>query len=726
MTNHATRHILLPAALCALLAVAGTARAFDLDTYTAASALSSGRWVQVSVPRSGLYLISNADLKKWGFTDPSRVRVHGYGGQRISDVLSRDNYTDDLPAVQSEVTARGLVFYASGVDTWSYVAATQRWAHTYNPFTTAGYYYITEADTPAPAIPAAGTPGASDPATTFTDYQVHEQDLEKLGETGHLLLGEDFKYTKSREFAFTLPDRVTSEPVTMACQFVAKTLTATSTVSFTANGASLPSTTSDIIRTTSSSGHAHGESILTVKSFDMAGESLTLGLSYHATSTVAAAYLDYIEVNYTRALRLRNGSLAFSLATTQGSLEGASATTRLWDVTDPAAITAVSAALSGSTLTWTNDYTGLRRYAAWDGDGATLPSPAYVATVANQNLHDPASQPQMVIVARPEWASQAERLAALHRADPLEPLDVLVVDPAAIYHEFSSGSPDVGAFRRYFKMLYDRGRAPGGTPLRYALLMGKATYDNRGLSSAAKTITWPTLPTWQSDNSLDDNTSYTMDDIMAFLADDSGRTVGSDTLCIALGRIPVRSLADAKTAVDKIVEYTSKSSRTSWRNQVLLLADDQNNGVHMEQSESQWTSWMEGGSGDQLMYTKVYIDAFLQANGTYPDARTRMYNRLDDGLLWWNFVGHANPTSWTSEKMLTYQDINNLYLRYYLCEAANSLRKCDPEFRRFYNLKFREVTKHQHRRALALTARKLVRLVYALLKTNRLYIPPEE
>ena len=66
----------------------------------------------------------------------------------------------------------------------------------------------------------------------------------------------------------------------------------------------------------------------------------------------------------------------------------------------------------------------------------------------------------------------------------------------------------------------------------------------------------------------------------------------------------------------------------------------------------------------------------------------------------------------------------NHHLRF--CEAANSLRKCDPEFRRFYCLKFHEVTKHQHRRALALTARKLVRLVYALLKTNRLYIPPEE
>lgn len=65
----------------------------------------------------------------------------------------------------------------------------------------------------------------------------------------------------------------------------------------------------------------------------------------------------------------------------------------------------------------------------------------------------------------------------------------------------------------------------------------------------------------------------------------------------------------------------------------------------------------------------------------------------------------------------------NRYLRYYLCEAANSLVRCDTEFKRYYNLKFKEVNKYQHKRALALTARKLVRLVFRLLKDNRLYIP---
>jgi len=65
----------------------------------------------------------------------------------------------------------------------------------------------------------------------------------------------------------------------------------------------------------------------------------------------------------------------------------------------------------------------------------------------------------------------------------------------------------------------------------------------------------------------------------------------------------------------------------------------------------------------------------------------------------------------------------NRYLKYYLCEAALSLVRCDTEYRRYYDLKYKEVNKYQHKRALALTARKLVRLVFRLLKDNRLYIP---
>ena len=67
----------------------------------------------------------------------------------------------------------------------------------------------------------------------------------------------------------------------------------------------------------------------------------------------------------------------------------------------------------------------------------------------------------------------------------------------------------------------------------------------------------------------------------------------------------------------------------------------------------------------------------------------------------------------------------NRYLKYYLCEAAMSLVRCDAEYSRFYHLKYKEVNKYQHKRTLALTARKFVRLVFRLLKDNCLYRAPE-
>lgn len=63
----------------------------------------------------------------------------------------------------------------------------------------------------------------------------------------------------------------------------------------------------------------------------------------------------------------------------------------------------------------------------------------------------------------------------------------------------------------------------------------------------------------------------------------------------------------------------------------------------------------------------------------------------------------------------------NKYLRYFLIEATNSVIRHIPEYRDFYNKKYNEVTTHQHKRALVLTARKLIRLIYGLLSTDRLY-----
>lgn len=65
----------------------------------------------------------------------------------------------------------------------------------------------------------------------------------------------------------------------------------------------------------------------------------------------------------------------------------------------------------------------------------------------------------------------------------------------------------------------------------------------------------------------------------------------------------------------------------------------------------------------------------------------------------------------------------NRYLRYYFCEAANAVRMHEPDYKAFYDRKYHQVRKHQHKRAIVLTARKLVRLVVRLLTTNQPFRP---
>lgn len=68
----------------------------------------------------------------------------------------------------------------------------------------------------------------------------------------------------------------------------------------------------------------------------------------------------------------------------------------------------------------------------------------------------------------------------------------------------------------------------------------------------------------------------------------------------------------------------------------------------------------------------------------------------------------------------------NRYLRYYLVQATNSVVNYAPEYKAYYQKKYHEVPKNQHKRALALTARKFVRLVDALLRTNQFYVARSE
>lgn len=633
------------------------AAAFATSTYAESSRLASGRWVKVSVEQTGLHLISVADLRSWGFSDPSRVRVYGYGGARLPEQLTAANYVDDLPQVQTELIGRGIVFYAVGPDSRVNVDNTDWHYKSFNPYSTRGYYFLSDTGDERRPIPVEGqAPDGGSAVTTFVEGVHHEVDQTSPMQTGHTLVGEDFRFTNTRQFSFAMPGRVEGTPVWMQCDFFAAATQGT-VLSFSTNSAPLPSVSTDRVKASAED----ADTCRIRKVFTPTGESLTLTVKAVASGSVKVSALDHLAVCYSRALSLpAAGTLLFTIPAGSPVLAGAGQSTHVWDVTNPLDIAAMPLAPSGSGMGWGSSYAGARSYAAWN-ENATFHSVRIADTsVKPQDLHSQ-PVPDMVIVTHPDLRTQAERVAELRRSEG-DGLSVLVVTPAQVYNEFSSGTPDAQAIRRMMKMYYDRGLAEGHTP-RYLLLFGGVSYDHRGLTPEWSVSAATIVPTWQTDAATSDSYSYCSDDPFCYLEDNSGLLNGRDLMCLAVGRIPARSAAEAKVFVDRLVAYSTAPAAGEWRNRMVFLADDGDNGIHLTQTEDVVDRMRGCDSGDELTYRKVYLDAYPLQGGVTVAGRSKLHSLLADGVIWWNYIGHASTTALTGEGVFTLRDLSSLYLK---------------------------------------------------------------
>ncbi len=651
-----------------LLAAPIAAGAFDTSVYADNSVLAQGRWIKISVPADGLYRIPASKLRAWGFSDPSKVVVRGYGARRLGDTLNQNSYIDDLPEVQTEVSSNGIIFYAVGAGEWTEAQDKGHYFFAQNDFANAGYYFVglrTDGETPRSFSSTNASLVTLPAATSYLCRVQHEVEQTPVpGEAGPLLLGEEIAYTSKRSFKLQTPGAVPDGEAWLQASVVTNLETG-GQLSFSFDGNKLETNNTDRVSATSGS-YVHGVETLSRHFFslsDQPKEISEIGLQFSVQGHANAAYVNYITLNYERSLRLpAAGHLVFSTDKAANTIACPSPSAlTLLDVTDPLDIHIVEGSATSSALSWQIPGSKVRSFAAY-AQGASLPEPKTVGYISAQNLHSHKDL-DMVIVAPAPYRAQAERLAAFHaKSEPA--LATVVVTPEEIYNEFSSGACDVGAIRRYFKMLYDRGQ-DSGRPLRYAILMARTTLDNRGLSAYAPQ--YPTIPSWmpaKHSASLSDNTGYCTDDIIAMLDDGSGANMGSDKLSIAIGRIPVTSETDARNIVDKTLEYAEKSKKSAWKHRFMFLADDEDLGKHLEQTELMLDHYYHSGGGNMLP-RKIYIDAYDFRNGTYPDARDAMYRLLDEGVVWWNFIGHASPTGWTGENMLSYSDLTNLYLRHW-------------------------------------------------------------
>ena len=647
--------------------------ALDASAYTKQSVLSSGKWVKIKITETGIHAITKADISKWGFSDLSKIRIFGYGGAPVSEILDA-NQIDDLPQIPVLRDGNKIFFFAQSQESHTYTPkGTIKIKQVQHPYSQAGYYFVTDQEfsditvEKGNSVIKEGAPEIS----TFTEMQYHEKELMSPGQTGRLLLGEDFKYSTSQSFKFVLDDYVPETEITVLTSFGARISGGTGKLAFQYNGTNLSASSSDNIGSSTSS-YDHVRTIETSKKFSIQDKNLNFSVTFSYTGTVFVARLDYITVNYTRKINLDKNQLLFnSESNSQNAvcnISGFTDASRLWDVSKSNNPIEITPDKSGTSARFTPLENSYRKYVAFNTSGS-FPSPVFVENVRNQNLHGEEEIPELVIISPKEFLSEAERVASLHRT--VDKMKVFVVNHEDIFNEFSSGTPDIMAYRKMLKMWWDRGKSienqdPG--KLKYLLLFGRCSYDNRLISEQMKKNSYPMLLAWQSTDGANDVSSYTTDDILGFLEDKSGNSLGNDKLNIGIGRMPVRNTTEAKTVVDKLYEYVTKNDFGAWKNNILMIADDEDQATHMSQSDA-CIKEMKSNGGSQYIYNYVYTDAFQAvSNGggrAYPDARKKMFQKLNEGVLWANYVGHANPVSWTHDGLLNITDMNTMYLNHY-------------------------------------------------------------
>lgn len=647
------------AACIMLIACAVPAQSLDLSHYASSSALSSGRWVRVRVADSGMQKVSATQLKSMGFKDASKVNVYGYGANLIGAALNTSQ-PDDLPMQPVVRLSDGsIIFYGVGTVSET-IDADGRYNHEQNYFSTSSYYFLSDADVESASIDMIADAGlaSGEVIDAVPVMLLHERELEAAGITGRILLGEDFRSTTRQKFQFDLPDRKNNTSLNLTVRVAAKSAGGTNSYSVTANGVSAGDIKINGLRGSYSETHSSLDSLKKSLPFD-GEDKLELEVAYSSSGAqvIYLSRLDFIRVEYTRQLKLRNGEVAFGYSSADGSdrlrISGADGSTQLWDVTSPAAPRRIDVAADGNGNIDFNALPGQHKYIAFT-PGSVATEVTGSTVISNQDIHAMAT-PDMLIIAPEQFMSAARKLAEKHAS--ADDMDVVVLKPEQIYNEFSSGSPDVSAFRKLLKMWYDR----DPEKMRYCLLMGRATYDNRMLTPTVKNAGYPRVPIWQSVNSSTETGSYCTDNFIGMLDDCDKHVMGSAKVRVAVGRMPVKTASEANAAVDKLIAYMDNDDFGSWRNQVMVIADDADYGEHLKQAQKVIAGLESQGNGESFLYERLYLDSYplgtASTSKSYPDARNRMFKLWDDGVGFIDFIGHGNPTSLTHENLLTYSDV---------------------------------------------------------------------
>ena len=292
--------------------------------------------------------------------------------------------------------------------------------------------------------------------------------------------------------------------------------------------------------------------------------------------------------------------------------------------------------------------------------GSQMPAAQYVYGITNQDHHaDGAADMVIIIPASQKLLKQAQKLKDFH--ETRDGLRVTIVPADELYNEFSSGTPDANAYRRYLRMLTDKAATEADMP-KYLLLFGDCVWDNRMLTADCRLLNPDDyLLCHESDDSFSKTTCYVSDSWLGIIGEGKGADPKAELQDVAVGRFPVTTAQEAKILVDKTISYKKNANAGAWQNTLMFMGDDGNENLHMADANEVADDIASLYPG--YLIRKVMWDAYTRqtssTGNSYPEVSSIIRQQQANGALVMDYAGHGSETQISHENVLKITDFES-------------------------------------------------------------------
>lgn len=369
--------------------------------------------------------------------------------------------------------------------------------------------------------------------------------------------------------------------------------------------------------------------------------TLTLSLPGLAGVSIEGVWLDAFAVRYARQSEAASESVLFTGEATPKSYTlslNSSSGAGGYDVTEPdRPVRLDDLNLGPGNSVSLGDVAGGGPQRYWITSEAGITSPTSVRLVAPLQAGPGFPGADYIIISPAEFVTELSDLIDLRQSQGLA---VVVEDVQAIYDIYGDGRPEPEAIKTYLAQAY----ANWDPRPVYVLLVGDGTSDPKGyLDNSAETFIPPYLADvdpWAGETASD-NRYITLE--------------GEDNLPdMLIGRLPVNSLAETQTVVEKIVGYESQPPPGTWANLSVFIADNPDPGGN-------FPALTDNLIHDRISSPWLPQKLYYQPNSNTPgDIQAGLQDSWNAGAGLVMYTGHASVHQWAVEKFLHLDDIPGL------------------------------------------------------------------